>query len=169
MIFDRRLNPATLLAGMLLLPCAGSATLPPPGAAAHAEFYPSADAALKALPFSEAVRAGDFLFVSGEIGALPGKLVLAPGGITGEARQAIENVRDILRRHGATLGDVVKCTVFLADMKDWPAFNAVYREYFKPPFPARSATGATALALGARVELECIAYAPVARPSTQNH
>ncbi|MFC5526833.1 RidA family protein [Rhodanobacter ginsengisoli] len=160
MTFERPLRPLTFMAAMLLSFAACAAS--PPVPAAHAEFYRSTDAALKALPFSEAVRAGDFLFVSGEIGALPGKLVLAPGGITGEARQAIENVRDILRRHGATLGDVVRCTVFLADMKDWPAFNTVYREYFKPPFPARSATGATALALGARVELECMAYVPVA-------
>lgn len=165
MIFERPLHPVTFMAAMLLSFAACAA--PPP--ASHAEFYRSTDPALKALPFSEAVRAGDFLFVSGEIGALPGKLVLAPGGITGEARQAIENVRDILRRHGATLSDVVKCTVFLADMKDWPAFNTVYREYFKPPFPARSATGATGLALGARVELECMAYVPVARPSTLDH
>jgi 2-iminobutanoate/2-iminopropanoate deaminase len=118
---------------------------------------------LKGMPFSEAVRAGDMLIVSGEIGSLPGKMALAPGGITGQARQAIENVRAILRRHGATLRDVVQCTVFLADMKDWPAFNTVYREYFKPPFPARSATGASGIALGARVELQCTAYVPAAK------
>lgn len=161
MIFNRRISVATLLAG-LLLPMLACAASPSPRAVSHPEFYPSPDPVLKTMPFSEAVRAGDLLIVSGEIGSLPGKMALAPGGITGQARQAIENVRSILRRHGTTLRDVVACTVFLADMKDWPAFNTVYKEYFKPPFPARSATGASGIALGARVELQCTAYVPAA-------
>jgi hypothetical protein len=66
-------------------------------------------------------------------------------------------------RHGATLDDVVKCTVFLADMRDWPAFNQVYRQVFTRRFPARSALGASGLALGARVEVECLSYLPRAR------
>lgn len=156
MIIDRRALPGVLFAALLTPLAAGAATPP-----AHAKFYASPDAALKGLPFSEAVRAGDLLFVSGQIGSVPGKMALVPGGITAEAGRAIEHVRDVLQRHGASLAQVVKCTVFLAGMKDWPAFNGVYRRYFKAPFPARSATGATGLALGARVELECIAYAPV--------
>ncbi len=157
MTFDRRILAGVLLPALLLpIPAASAA----PRHASPAQFYSSADPALKALPFSEAVRAGDLLILSGEIGTLPGKMALAPGGIGGQSRQALENVRGILQRHGATLGDVVQCTVFLADMKDWPAFNTVYREFFKPPFPARSATGATGLALGARVELQCTAYVP---------
>lgn len=159
MIVNRRLSLATLLA-CLFLPMLTCAASPLPAAVAHPEFYPSPDPVLKTMPFSEAVRAGDFLIVSGQIGSLPGKMALAPGGITAQARQAIENVRSILRRHGATLRDVVECTVFLADMKDWPAFNTVYKDYFKPPFPARSATGASGIALGARVELQCTAYVP---------
>lgn len=158
MIFNRPMSALALLAGVFLLPIAAGAAASPP--ASPAEFYPSADPALKALPFSEAVRAGHLLIVSGEIGSQPGKMALVPGGITAEARQAIENLRGILRRHGASLADVVACTVFLADMKEWPAFNNVYKDYFKPPFPARSATGATGLALGARVELQCTAYLP---------
>lgn len=161
MISSRSISIATLLAS-LLLPMLTCAAAPLPRAAAHPEFYPSPDPVLKTMPFSEAVRAGDFLIVSGQIGSLPGKMALAPGGITGQTRQAIENVGSILRRHGARLRDVVECTVFLADMKDWPAFNTVYREYFKPPFPARSATGASGIALGARVELQCTAYVPAA-------
>lgn len=160
MTFNRSITLASLLAGLLVSTRACAA---PPRASAPAEFHSSPDPALKALPFSEAVHAGDFLFVSGEIGAQPGKMALVSGDITPDARQAIENVRGILHRHGATLSDVVQCTVFLADMKDWPAFNSVYREYFKPPFPARSATGATGLALGARVELQCTAYVPGAK------
>jgi reactive intermediate/imine deaminase len=161
MIPNRGISVATLLAA-LLLPMLAFAASPPPRAAAHPEFHSSPDPLLKTMPFSEAVRAGDFLIVSGQIGSLPGEMALAPGGITGQARQAIENVRSILRRHGATLRDVVECTVFLADMKDWPAFNTVYRKYFKPPFPARSATGASGIALGAKVELQCTAYVPAA-------
>ncbi len=160
MTINRPLSLAALLMSLLVPMLAGATS---PRVAAHAEFYRSPDPALKTLPFSEAVRAGDLLFVSGEIGSQPGKMGLVPGGITAEARQAIENVRGILQRHGADLRDVVACTVFLADMKEWPAFNNVYKEYFKPPFPARSATGATGLALGARVELQCTAYVPGAR------
>lgn len=157
---SNRVTPAATILASLLLSAAANAVSPAPKAVAHAQFYASPDPALKALPFSEAVRAGDLLIVSGQIGALPGKMTLAPGGISGEARQAIENIRGILQRHDATLADVVQCTVFLADMKDWPAFNTVYKNYFKAPFPARSATGATGLALGARVEMQCTAYAP---------
>jgi len=162
MIFNRSMVMVVILAG--LLPALSvAAAAPPSSAAAHPQFYPSPDPALKALPFSEAVRAGDFLLVSGQIGSQPGKLALVPGGMPAQAKQAIENVRGVLQRHGANLGDVVKCTVMLADMKDWPAFNAVYQQYFKPRFPARSAFGANGLALGAQVELECMAYAPVSR------
>ncbi len=112
------------------------------------------------LPFSEAVRASDFLFVSGEIGTAPGTLTLVPGGIEPEAAQALENIKAKLERHGATMNDVVKCTVFLLDMKEWATFNGVYRRYFTSHLPARSALGANGLALGARVEIECIAYVP---------
>lgn len=161
MISNRRISVAMLLVA-LLLPMLAFAASPSPPVAAHPAFYPSPDPVLKTMPFSEAVRAGDFLIVSGQIGSLPGKMALAPGGITGQARQAIENVSSILQRHGATLRDVVECTVFLADMKDWPAFNTVYKEYFKPPFPARSATGASGIALGAGVELQCTAYVAAA-------
>ncbi len=162
MIFDRRLLAIAVLAS--LLPAVSlAASTPSSSASAHAQFYASPDPAIKALPFSEAVRAGDFLLLSGQIGSPPGKLALVPGGMPAQAKRAIENVRGVLQRHGASLADVVRCTVMLADMEDWPAFNAVYQQYFKPPFPARSAFGTTGLALGARVELECMAYAPASR------
>lgn len=127
--------------------------------AADPEFHPSADPALASLPFSEAVRNGDLLFVSGQIGNSPGTLDLVPGGMEPEARQALANIKAILQRHGSSMERVMKCTVFLADMKDWPAFNAVYREFFSRNLPARSALGANGLALGARVEVECLAAA----------
>lgn len=132
-----------------------------PAVAPHAHFFAAPSAVVRALPFSEAVQAGDFLFVSGQVGVLPANLEPAPGGIVPEARQALDNIEAVLQRHGSSLADVVKCTVFLADMKDWPAFNEVYRQYFKVGyFPARSALGASGLALGARAEVECIAYVP---------
>ena len=114
-------------------------------------------------PFSEAVQLGDVLYVSGQIGNLPGTLKLAPGGIVPEARRALENMREVLERHGSSLGSVVKCTVFLADIAEWAAFNEVYREYFRAALPARSALAASGLALGARVELECVAHVPQGR------
>jgi 2-iminobutanoate/2-iminopropanoate deaminase len=109
------------------------------------------------LPFSEAVRVGNTLYLSGQIGLVPGKLELVPGGVKAEAKQVLDNIRTTLEAHGWSLRDVVKCTVMLADMADWPAFNEVYRAVFTPPYPARSALGANGLALGARVEVECIA------------
>ena len=111
------------------------------------------------VPFSEAVRVGDTLFLSGQLGNLPGTLTLAPGGIRGEARQALENLRTVLEAHGLSLRHVVRCTVMLADTSEWAAFNEVYVTFFEAPFPARSAFGASGLALGARVEIECIAEA----------
>lgn len=81
-------------------------------------------------------------------------------GFAPEAKQTLANICSILERHGCSTKDVVKCTVFLADMKAWPAFNELYRQVFKAPFPARSALGTNGLALGARVEVECIALVP---------
>ena len=124
------------------------------------EFLVPADPAMQSLPFSEAVRVGEVLYLSGQIGLAPGTLDLVPGGIEAEAAQTLDHVQAIVERHGATVEDVFKCTVFLADIAEWPAFNDVYREYFSPPYPARSALAASGLALGARVEVECLAYAP---------
>ena len=110
------------------------------------------------LPFSEAARVGDLLLVSGQIGNLPGSLELAPGGIQAETQQALDNIAAILARHGSSLDRVAKCTVFLLDMAEWPALNEVWVRTF-PNKPARSALGASGLAKGARVEIECIAAA----------
>jgi reactive intermediate/imine deaminase len=107
-------------------------------------------------PFSPAVRIGQLLFVAGQVGTdSTGKLVA--GGIEPETRQTLSNIRDILVRTGSSLDRVVKCTVMMADMKEWPAMNAIYTTYFPTNKPARSAFGANGLALGARVEIECIA------------
>ena len=108
------------------------------------------------LPFSSAVRVDNTLYLSGNIGNIPGTMELAEGGIKGETRQTMDNIRQTLETFGSSLDKVVKCTVFLADMAEWGAMNEVYRTYFENP-PARSALGANGLALDARVEIECIA------------
>ncbi len=109
------------------------------------------------LPFSEAVRVGDTVYLSGQIGIVPGSMKLAPGGIKEEARQTLENIKTSLEANGYALGNVVKCTVMLADISEWGVFNEVYKTFFSKPYPARSALGVNGLALGARVEVECIA------------
>ncbi len=109
------------------------------------------------LPFSSAVRVGDTLYLSGDIGVSGGKLV--SGGIIPEAKQTMENIKATLAHFGADMDAIVKCQVFLADMAEWSAFNAVYVTYFKPERrPARAAFGTNGLALGARAEVDCIAW-----------
>jgi reactive intermediate/imine deaminase len=108
------------------------------------------------LPFSEAVRAGSMLYLSGAMG-LDDSGALVPGGIEAETRQALENIRSVLERHGSSMDRVIKCTVMLADMQEWAAMNRVYVEHFSLKLPARSAFGASGLALGGRVEIECLA------------
>jgi 2-iminobutanoate/2-iminopropanoate deaminase len=106
------------------------------------------------LPFSEAVRVGGMLYLSGEIATdATGKLVA--GGIKAEAKQVMDNIGANLSRHGSSFNQVVQCTVALTDIAEWPAFNEVYRGYFKQHFPARMAFAASGLALGARVEVQC--------------
>jgi 2-iminobutanoate/2-iminopropanoate deaminase len=108
------------------------------------------------LPFSAAVRVGDMLYVSGQMGTDANDAIV-PGGIEAETRQTLANMRAILERHGSSLSRVVKCTVFLVDMGEWPTMNAIYVAHFPEHLPARSALAAAALALGGRVEIECIA------------
>lgn len=149
--------------GAVLFAAAAATSAADRNGATQAEFLDSPEAERRNLPFSEAVRAGDFLFLAGQIGddRATGKVV--PGGIAAESRQALQHIKDVLERNSASLRDVVKCTVFLADIAEWGTFNSVYREVFKSPYPARSALGANGLALNARVEVECIAYVPAQR------
>lgn len=114
-------------------------------------------------PFSPAVRVGNLILLSGQIGtdspAASGS-TLVPGGIEAETRQTMENIKATLAAVGSSMDKVIKCTVMMADMREWDRMNAIYRTYFAPGrFPARSALGANGLALGARVEIECIATA----------
>lgn len=108
------------------------------------------------LPFSEAVRVGSMLHVSGAIG-IDEHGALVSGGIEPETRQAMNNIRAILERHGSSMDRVIKCTAMLADMDEWAAMNRVYVEFFPTHLPARSAFGASGLALGSRIEIECLA------------
>ncbi|MFN0097286.1 MAG: RidA family protein [Gemmatimonadaceae bacterium] len=110
-------------------------------------------------PFSPAVRVGSLIYLSGQIGTdASASGALVPGGIEAETRQTLENIRTVLTAVGSSMDKVVKCTIMLADMKEWDRMNVVYREFFKPGrLPARSALGANGLALNARVEIECIA------------
>ncbi len=108
-------------------------------------------------PFSEAVRVNDMLYLSGQIGNVPGQKKLVEGGIEAETRQTLENIKSTLQRYGSDMDGVVKCTIFLADIAEWPRMNEVYKTYFKSHYPARSAVAGSGLALSARVEIECIA------------
>ena len=107
-------------------------------------------------PFSSAVRVGNMLYLSGQLGTDKGKLV--PGGIGPETKQPLTNIKIVLEANGSDMEHVVKCTAFLADMKEWAAMNEVYRTMFTAgKYPARSAFGSTGLALDGRLEIECIA------------
>lgn len=108
-------------------------------------------------PFSDAVRVGNMLYLSGKLGTdSSGRL--APGGIQAETKQTLENIKSLLERSGSSLDQVVKCTVMLADMNEWGAMNEVYVTFFaQDRRPARSAFGVSGLALNARVEIECLA------------
>ncbi len=108
------------------------------------------------LPFSEAVRVGNWLILSGMLGIInPETGALPPGGIKAETKQTMENIKRTLEKYGSSLDQVVKCTVMLADISEWSAMNEVYVTYFPDHKPARSAFGTSGLALGARLEIEC--------------
>ena len=141
----------TTALALLLVTCGALAR------AAEVEHLDGARVMPEGLPFSEGVRVDDTVYLSGQVGVKPGTLTLVDGGMAAEARQTLSNVRATLEASGLTMADVVKCTVMLADMSEWGAFNEIYQTFFEAPYPARSAFGASGLALGARVELECIA------------
>ena len=143
----------------LVVACAAAVCLLQSAGCAHAtetltvEYYPSPR---PGAVFSQAVRVGNLLFLSGEVGTdSTGKLV--PGGIQAEGRQALNNLQHTVERLGSRMDRVAKCTVFLADIRDYAAFNEIYASYFRVRLPARSAMAASGLALNARVEIECVA------------
>jgi 2-iminobutanoate/2-iminopropanoate deaminase len=125
--------------------------------AADVEYLTSTAIETLQLPFSEAVRVEDTLYLSGQLGNTPGTHKLIDGGISTETRQTLENISATLERHGSSLEQLVKCTIYLADINEWPQMNEVYKTFFTEHYPARSTVAGSGLALGARVEMECIA------------
>lgn len=110
-------------------------------------------------PYSQAVRVGDAVYTAGQIGLDPGSGTLVAGGIEAETRQALDNLGAVLRAAGVGWADVVKTTLFLADMADFSSVNAIYAERFSAAPPARSTVQAAGLPLGARFEIEAVALA----------
>ncbi len=111
-------------------------------------------------PYSHAVKAGGFIYVSGQAALNPDTSAAEIGTVAAETRRTIENIKAILEASGASLADVVKCSVFLADIRDFKAMNAVYAEYFGEAKPARTTVQAVLPAAGLKVEIDCIAYRP---------
>jgi 2-iminobutanoate/2-iminopropanoate deaminase len=151
------MTPRHAIAIVLALALAGCATPPAPHSPPDPEFINVVEP--WPYPFSSAVRAGDVLFLSGQLGSemVDGAPKLVAGGIEAETKQTLENIKTVLAKAGSSMDRVVKCSVMMADMAEWPRMNTVYATYFPGKKPARSAWGATALALGARVEIECLA------------
>ncbi len=143
-------KPALALVGLIVLS--------PFSAFAKKPIYYSAPAGM---PFSEAVRVGNILYLSGQIGVKPGENKLIDDTMEGQARQTLDNIGATLKKAGLSYDNVFKCTVMLKDMSEWSAFNKVYVSYFKPDkLPARSAFGSTGLAYNGKLELECMAVFP---------
>ena len=128
---------------------------PAQAAPPEVQYLTTAESAAMGFPFSEAVRVGHMLYLSGQVGNAPGQATVVEGGIQAETRQTMENIKAVLERYGTSLDRVVKCLVMIDDMSEWPAMNEVYAPYFPEHKPARSAIGADGLALGAKVEIEC--------------
>ncbi len=147
-------RPGAVWLGALLaamMPAQAHGQTPPP----EPQYLTSAQTTSLNLPFSEAVRVGNVLYLSGMIGNAPGTMQLVPGGLEAETRQTMDNIRAVLERNGSSLDQVVRCIVMLADMSAWSRMNAVYTTYFPRHLPARSALGVAGLALGAQVEIQC--------------
>lgn len=147
-----------LLACIIMFGLAQAAT-PESSVGNDVEYYPAPPGPGGAqLPFSKAVRVGNLLFLSGELGVDYSTQQLVPGGISAESKQVMENIKSTLETYGSSLNKVIKCTIMIADMKEWGDFNKIYATYFdKNYLPARAAFGANGLAFGARVEVDCIA------------
>ena len=141
---------------LVLIGCQTEASEPAMPQAAEPEVEYLNPPGAEGRPFTEAVRVGNMLYLSGKIGSVPGQ-GLVEGGIQPETRQVMENIKDALERYGSSMNRVVKCTVFLADIAEWSAMNEVYVTFFPEHRPARSALGSSGLAVGARVEIECMA------------
>ena len=110
-------------------------------------------------PYSQAIRCGSWLFLSGQIGLDPGGQ-LVPGGVAAEAEQVLRNLAAVLAAAGAAPAQVVRTTIYLVDLADFQAVNEIYARHFSAPFPARATVGVAALPRGARVEIDAVAVLP---------
>jgi len=108
-------------------------------------------------PYAQAVAVGDLVFCAGQVGLDPASGRLVPGGVEAETARVLENLAAVLAAAALGLGDIVKTTVYLVDLGEFAAMNAVYGRYFSPPYPARATVGVAALPAGARVEIEAVA------------
>lgn len=144
----KNLTLKTLISGAMLSTLLGTLTL---SATAAPSYYVSN----KAMPFSDAVLVGNTLYMSGQIGIKDGKLV--KGGVAAETKQIFNNMDKVLAKFKLSRSDLVKCSVMLNDMDDFSAFNKAYLAELPAPYPARSAFAVNELALGASVEIECLA------------
>ena len=107
------------------------------------------------MPFSEAVRVGNMLYLSGQVGNIPGEMNVVSGGIGPETRQTMENIKEVLERYGSSMNQVVKCLCMLEDINEWAEMSGEYVKFFPNHKPARSAFAGSGLAIGAKVEIEC--------------
>ena len=149
------MNKVPLIATVAIVFLCGCGS-PDEGSGPAASYYTAESNKQFNLPFSDVARVGNLLFLSGHLGVAPGTNSLVSGGIVAETRQALENIERTLEANESSLDRVFKCTVMLADIGEWESMSAVYRDYL-PHKPARSTFGTGGLALGARVEIECIA------------
>jgi reactive intermediate/imine deaminase len=139
-----------------ILLAAGLGACAAASAADQTVYYRSAEVAAAKLPFSEATQVGNILYLSGQVGNVPGQARLVDGGFAAQTKQAMENIGAVLKSRGLGYDDLFKCTILLADIKNWAEFNKIYVTYFKPErLPSRSALGTSGLALDAAVEVEC--------------
>lgn len=148
----RKMKVATIVLACTIALCSNAAAQKP-------EFIKAAGATAKT-PFSEAVRVGNMLYVSGMIGADAGLMKLVEGGVQAETRHILTRLKAVLESQGTSMDNVVKCLVMLVDINDWAKMNEVYLTFFPNNKPARSAIGVASLVLNARVEIECIAVMP---------
>ena len=119
------------------------------------EYLQSEKFAKQNMPFSEAVQVGNMLYLSGQVGNIPGEMNVVSGGIGPETRQTMENIKEVLERYGSSMDQVVKCLCMLEDINEWAEMSAEYVKFFPNHKPARSAFAGSGLAIGAKVEIEC--------------
>ncbi len=141
----------------ILVLASSAAAQQPPDTARAPKRVIQLPGSLPGLPFSSAVQIGNVIYLSGAIGVLPGTRQLVDTGVVKQTQQTLENIKAVLVYAGSSMERVFKCTVFLANIRDYEAMNGVYAGYFPKDPPARSTVAGSGLALGARVEIECLA------------